>query len=204
MAKSKSLRARPFFFLWRRREVVTATLMVLGLIPGSGRCQQRNYDFQPPVQAPKAQPSDSNQVLEIPVPKQLHGCWAGDLTRGRGNVGFHQHAQLCFKDRTWSFDVSHPELNLPGMEVIDSQDRRKMIGAGENWVERSAIWTYQLQQGLARIKMTSESHWRCELTADHQALWCQGSATNHLTDPQGHNLVRQVQTAVRMTREKRQ
>lgn len=181
-----------------------ALALVVSLLPGPGWSQQREYNYQPPVETPKAQPSDSKQVLVISVPKQLHGCWAGDLKAQTERVGFHQHAKLCFTDRTWSFDISHPDVDLSalGMEMADSQQRRQMTGAGKNWVEWNTIWTYDLRKGLMQMDVTSENHWRCELTEDHQALWCQDSATNYVTDPQGHKIARQRQATVRMAREK--
>ena len=180
-----------------------ALVIALGVVPMTGLCQQREYNFHSPAQTPSAQPSNTNQVLEVSVPHQFHGCWAGDLDTNNQKFGVHQHAKLCFTNRTWSFDISRPDMDLSalGMEWIPSPPQRQMTGAGENWVGWNAIWKYEVRKGTAQINVTNENHWRCELTADHQALWCQDSVNNYINDALGHNLARQHQYSVRMAKE---
>ena len=141
-------------------------------------------------------------MLEIPVPKKLHGCWGGDLDTNSQKFGIHQHAKLCFTNHTWSFDISRPQRDLSplGMEWIASEPQRQMTGAGENWVEWNTLGKYEVRNASAQLSVTSENHWRCELTADHQALWCQDSITNYITDALGHKLSKQHQAFVRMAK----
>jgi hypothetical protein len=133
----------------------------------------------------------STQVLELPTPRALLGCWVG---KGQGTqedshkgIGYHFEVQtrLCIQDGKWSFDPGTPQIQTYGFQITGVHQSLEVTGTGETWIEWNGYATFSASKGDRTLEITGKHHWRCDL-ADQSSVRCHSTqGVSVLTDNRG-------------------